>query len=221
MKVLILCAMEEEKIQLHKFFTENENVSIVKTGIGIINATLSTTNEIIKNKPDVVFNTGCSGAHISKLNINDIVVGEECVPISNIIINDIDNVINYGFRETNELSLKSDDNLLKLARLCCLNFTEVNVQFGGIASSDIWINNLDIIKKVNQKFNTLCEEMESVAIAKVCKNYNIPFLPIKDISNSVYIDDNKNFDAELHEVPETAGYYSSKLCFEIYKELIK
>ena len=212
--------MQEEENQLHKFFLKNENVSIIKTGIGLINATLSTTKEIINNKPDIVFNIGCSGAHIKMLNINDVVVGEECIPISNIIINDKDNIINYGFRETKELSIKSDDKLLKLARICSLNFKEVNIKFGAISSSDIWINNLDIIKKVNQNFNTLCEEMEAVAISKVCKQFNIPFLPIKDISNSVYINDNKNFDAELHEVPETAGYYSSKLCFEIYNQLI-
>lgn len=222
MKVLIICAMTEEteeENQLKKFFNNTSEVKILKSGIGIINSTLETTKEIISNKPDIVFNVGCSGAHCEHLKINDIVVGTECIPISNVIINDVNNIKNYGFRESNEMFIRSDENLLRIARNRSLKFKDSNVQFGAIASSDIWINNLDLVKIIHKKFNTLCEEMESVSIAKVCQYFNIPFLAIKDISNSVFTSNQNDFDPELHEVPENVGYYASKFCHAVYREL--
>lgn len=53
-----------------------------KTEIGVINATISSMIAINEFSQDIVINQGVAGVHIAKLNIVDIVIGEECININ-------------------------------------------------------------------------------------------------------------------------------------------
>ena len=63
------------------------------------------------------------------------------------------------------------------------------VHGGVIGSSDTWTQHRPSIEQLHREHHTLCEEMESQAIASVCRTFDVPFLAVKDISNNELRDD--------------------------------
>jgi|SRR5690242_8300988 len=55
---------------------------------------------------------------------------------------------------------------------------------GTVASADVWTQHGDSIRSMHDRYGSLCEEMETAAVAQVAAMYGIPFLAIKDISNN-------------------------------------
>ena len=63
---------------------------------------------------------------------------------------------------------------------------------GKISSSNNWNRQIDRIRFYNEKYGSSCEEMETHAAAHICKNYKVPFLGIRIISNTEV--HNEDFD---------------------------
>ena len=61
---------------------------------------------------------------------------------------------------------------------------KIEVREGRVASGDIWNKEKDRIKYFNEKYSTLCEEMELYSIYKICEQEKIPCIGIKIISNN-------------------------------------
>ena len=55
---------------------------------------------------------------------------------------------------------------------------------GRVASGDIWNKEKVRIKHLNEKYLTLCEEMEICSVYIICQQENIPCAGIKIISNN-------------------------------------
>ena len=72
------------------------------------------------------------------------------------------------------------------------NFNAVS---GTIGTSDTWINWVDGVKFLHEKYGTSCEEMETVAAAQICHSTGIPFLGVRVISNNVITGENFSYDA--------------------------
>ena len=66
-----------------------------------------------------------------------------------------------------------------------------HIHKGIIASGDIFCTEEKMSKKIHDKFNALCVEMEGASIAQVCYLSHIPFLVIRSISDSPDGSDNK------------------------------
>ena len=94
MKVAIIGAMEEEvtilrdKLENLKQETiagsefnigtlNGVDVIVLKSGIGKVNAAMSTTILLEKFKPDYVINTGSAGGYHEELNVGDVVISTE------------------------------------------------------------------------------------------------------------------------------------------------
>lgn len=52
------------------------------------------------------------------------------------------------------------------------------------ASSNSWNRQTDCIKFLYEKYGSSCEEMETHAVAHICRIYDVPFLGIRILSNS-------------------------------------
>lgn len=207
-------------------------VVVLTTGIGMVNAATMTTHFLSKVRPDVILNVGCAGAHDKTLNLGDVVIGKLCLPTSNLIIDKDDDIHHYGIRLQNTDCIKkwnADYDLLKSVnykdddlKTYCGDKISTIVQ-GVIGSSDVWLDNIPKIKWAQQFFGTHCEEMEAAAIAQIAYFYKIPFLAIKDISNSVFR--SSSFEGISHSVPTYAGRNSaivaSKLCKKIQENAKK
>ena len=94
MKVAIIGAMEEEVTILRDKIENLEQMTIagcefntgtlngvevilLKSGIGKVNAAMSTTILLEKFKPDAVINTGSAGGYEPSLNVGDVVISTE------------------------------------------------------------------------------------------------------------------------------------------------
>ena len=76
MKIGIIVAMDKELQQLQRLFG-NEQVSVVKCGIGKVNAALGAQRMINEFRPDVIISSGCAGGNGDDINIQDVIVGAE------------------------------------------------------------------------------------------------------------------------------------------------
>ena len=198
MKIGIIFAMEEE---LNAFLNQvkfDTKVTINKTdfyevtykslklvlslsGVGKVNAALTTQILIDKYNPAYIINAGVAGAVDKKLNILDIVVAD------NLLQHDF-NITAFdhekGYIPGLGVKIPCDKSLVLKAK----EIEKVNV--GLVASGDIFITDDMMGAKINKKFKALCVEMEGAAIAQACYLSNVPFLVIKCISDTVLKENN-------------------------------
>lgn len=161
--------------------TINDNlVVLVKSGIGKVNAAMTTTILIERFQPSHIINTGSAGGFDNSLEVGDVVVGKQ------LVYHDVDvTAFNYEFGQVPQLppTFKSDDELIKKA-ISILDELKINYQSGLIATGDSFMSDVERVKQVKEIFpRMLAAEMEGTAIAQVCHQYAIPFIVIRSISD--------------------------------------
>ena len=226
MKYLLLCAMLEECEHIQNLLNckydmnlkekkiincnyKNVEFGIGLTGIGMVNAAHSTTKIIEKfGNPKFILNFGCCGAHDVTSQVEDVIIGQSYISLANIIIDNTEKIHYYGSRQQDTVINRwySNKYLMSIANKSISSTSE---KWGNIGSSDIWHDSLRIIKWWNENFNTTCEDMEASAIAQIAFKYEIPFISVKDISNSIYLN-TKQFNGFDHIVPYLAGFKSAR-----------
>ena len=70
-------------------------------------------------------------------------------------------------------------------------------------------------KKINNKFNALCVEMEGAAIAQVCYLSKVPFLIIRSISDVPNNENVKDYEEFLEESSKKVADIMNKILIEI------
>ena len=153
---------------------------MVKCGVGKINATRATQILIDKFNVKSVINYGTAGSIDPSLNISDIVIAKSCVQA------DADCTV-FGvqkgkFEHEDELYITADTKYLSIIKEK-LEKKGCKVLLENIATFDQFVVDTQINNKLREEFNVVCADMESVAIAIVCKACNVPFAIIRGISN--------------------------------------
>ena len=178
---------------------KNKTIYLLHSGIGEISTSISLTKFLNKIKPDIIINAGTSGAHDKKLNVGDIVLATEVINV-----NSIETMFKEESEESNSLNWQiktfiedgvtknfegeykvyyGDKNLIsKLKDIG--NKEGMTMYEGRVASGDIWNKEKVRIKHLNEKYLTLCEEMEICSVYIICQQENIPCAGIKIISNN-------------------------------------
>lgn len=167
---------------------ENKNIVIVESGIGKVNASRATQILIDNMKVDCIINIGVAAGLYEKLNTGDIVISK------NLIQHDFDiTAFNHpkGYISNVGDYIEADEYLIKLFYE---EKTNNNVYIGTIASGDIFITDTNMSKKIKDKFNAYCVEMEGAAIAQTCHLSNIPFVVIRSISDTPNNKNNIDYD---------------------------
>ena len=171
---------------------EGYPIVLCLTGVGMVNAAISTLTGINKYNPCAIIIEGTAGAHRKDIHRNDIVVSTDVININSIktsarkegegICVDDWTHINFIHGEDKLVKLKADENLIKFAKNIAEN--SGNVFFGSVGSGDFWNCEADRILMISQKLSTYCEEMEGFAVFQVAEKYNIPAINIRVISNN-------------------------------------
>ena len=183
----------------------NYPVVVARTEQGIANAAASTALAIAKFKPVAVINQGTSGGHDSALKVGDIVVGASSFESSayktpyvpkgaNINLTAQELLGTYAYDETARAfrphkEFFADPTLFNMAFAAANSHGGFNVVSGKIATSDIWLNDINQINFLHEKYGSSCEEMETNAAAQICHTANVPFLGIRVISNNITVSD--------------------------------
>lgn len=200
-KIGIIFAMKEEleetksKLTLvkeHKIYEltifecdfQNNKCFLVESGVGKVNAARTTQILISNMQVDILLNVGVAGSVSKDVNKCDIVIAK------NLVQHDYD-LTSFG-REKGVVPnvgkyIECDKKLLEIAKSIKI---DSSVFFGTVASGDIFVSEETMARKINQKFNALCVEMEGAAIAQVSYLCNVPFLVIRAISDSPYEENN-------------------------------
>ena len=174
-------------------------VVISVTRCGGVNASVSTALAIETFKPCAVINQGTAGGHDPELSRGDIVIASDCfnasawkalpsakgegVDYRNINLLDVNFYDEYENGE--EITFLPADEKLKASALAVKGkYSGGKIVEGRIATYDSWENRVDNILFLHEKFGSSCEEMETFAVAKVCRVYGVPFLGVRIVSNS-------------------------------------
>lgn len=158
------------------------NVVLVRSGIGKVNAAICTQVLISLYAVDYIVNIGVAGGVSDQLNIGDIVISTEAMH------HDFDTTIfgdEPGFIPRMQTSIfKADDFLIKLATESIENIQNINIFTGRIVSGDKFVSDIAEKNKIKKTFSPLCVDMESASIAQTCNLNKIPFVIIRSISDN-------------------------------------
>lgn len=230
MKVAIIGAMEEE-VTILRGKIENRQETVIagceystgtisgvevvllKSGIGKVNAALSTAILLEKFKPDYVINTGSAGGFHPELNVGDAVISTE------VRHHDVDvTVFNYEYGQVPNLpaAFKADEKLVRLAEESALEVTDMKIVKGLIATGDSFMNDPVRVEFVRSKFPDLyAAEMEAAAVAQVCYQFGVPFVILRALSDIAGKESNVSFEQFL----EKAAVNSTKLVLNFITKL--
>lgn len=153
---------------------------LVECGVGKVNAARTTQIMIDVMKVDYIINVGVAGGVSNSLKVCDIVIGEKLVQ-HDFDITAFDHA--KGYIPNVGVYLNSDEYLLRIAEKEKESFNEANFHKGVIASGDIFCTSEKMSKKINEKFNALCVDMEGASIAQVAYLSGVPFLVVRSISD--------------------------------------
>ena len=182
---LLLSQLQNEKItkindyEFHEGLLNNQDVVIVKCGVGKVNAAIVATILSLKFNCKLVISTGIAGG-IKPLKTKDVLLGSE------FIYGDFDIRFfgyEYGQVPNEPQYFKADSNYLLKAETI-LKELKVNYHKGVCATSDKFITSMDnvLIPTENRYVAT---EMESTAIVHALKHANIPVLVLRFISDII------------------------------------
>lgn len=201
----------EEKfgITFYKGILENKEVVLVQSGIGKVNAAITTTLLIENYDVDEIIFSGVAGSLNKDINIGDVVIGEDVVQY------DVDaTAFGYKIGQIPQMpvySFFSNEELIKkVEKIGNKNFKLVK---GRILTGDQFISGKDIKLELGKKFNALCVDMESGSVAQVCYKLNKKFLIIRSISDSVSDESGMEYNIFVKLAANNSK--------EILKELIK
>ena len=166
-------------LTFYEITINNRNVVLVISGVGKVNAARACQILIDKYNVKGVINVGVAGGVSENLAIGDIVIGERLVQ------HDFDiTAFNHekGYISNVGMYLSSSKKLITLIEKI-MKKEKITYYKGVIASGDIFITEEKMSKKIKNKFQALCVEMEGASIAQVCFLSHIPFLVLRSISD--------------------------------------
>lgn len=176
-----LSLQKEGNIEIYSGTIAGKEVCLMRSGIGKVNATMSATLMIKDFNPDCILNTGAAGGLLSEMEVGDIVISKR------IFHHDFD-LSAIGFKRGevpgHDQYFGSDAKLIERIKVVVDQLGEHKSHFADVGSGEFFVNDSEYITEIKKHFPEAgAVEMEAVAIAQVCKNYEKPFVVIRAISD--------------------------------------
>ncbi|MED1863141.1 5'-methylthioadenosine/S-adenosylhomocysteine nucleosidase [Fictibacillus nanhaiensis] len=208
--------LEEKKLagcEFYKGSLNGQEIVLLKSGIGKVNAAIGTTLLIQLYEPDVILNTGSAGGFHSDLNVGDVVISTD------VRHHDVDATI-FGYEHGQVPQMPPnylpDEKLVNAAERAGARVENIQVAKGLIASGDSFMSDHARVEDIKAKFPTLyAAEMEAAAIAQTCYQFKVPFVIIRSLSDIAGKDARVSYDQFL----QTASKNSAELVQKIVEEL--
>eukprot|EP00998_Keelungia_sp_KM082_P006189 NODE_2453_length_1061_cov_9.971092_g2435_i0.p1 GENE.NODE_2453_length_1061_cov_9.971092_g2435_i0~~NODE_2453_length_1061_cov_9.971092_g2435_i0.p1 ORF type:complete len:248 (+),score=20.84 NODE_2453_length_1061_cov_9.971092_g2435_i0:102-845(+) len=204
MCILIAVAVQQEAVHLEKLMQTVERrkvlqfdmlvgaigshiVHVLLTDIGMVNAACALTAYLVSHSaPSVILNFGCAGAHTEAVQPGDLVVAQYVAPLSSMRVLPDGQLKVSGFRrrvdEAKPKTLPCDAGWAD--RLAAATESIGPRHIGTIGASDTWTQQPDQLRALHAAHGSLCEDMESAAIAQVAARFGVPFAAVRDVSNN-------------------------------------
>lgn len=179
-----------------------QRIIVMKSGVGKVNAALSTTVLLECLQVSGVINIGTAGGLKEDENILDAVIS------TRVVQHDFDTSPVDG-EEGIGLYFEADQDLSDVC-VQALEQLDVHVHRGLIATGDQFIANDAEVQKLTERFpEAICAEMEAGAVAQVCAHYNVPFVCMRSLSDVAV---RKDSHMDFIEYVEAASARSAEFC---------
>ncbi len=191
----------------------DKDIVLVLCGIGKVNSAICTQLLIDLYSVDAVINTGVAGAIADGVSICDVVISTEAQQ------HDLD-CSAFGdpvgtIPRMDTSIFKADETLINAAVAAAKSTVTGNVFTGRILTGDQAIGDSQSKNRLKTLFNGSCAEMEGGAIAHVCHLNKIPFVIIRNISDSA----DEQSDIAYYEFEKIAAHNSGTIVIEMLKNL--
>jgi adenosylhomocysteine nucleosidase len=192
---------------------KGQEVVLLKSGIGKVNAAMSTTLLLQGFKPDVVINTGSAGGFDENLEVGAIVISDE------VRHHDVDaTVFGYEMGQVPQMpaAFHSDEKLMALAVKAVEELRQHPYGVGLIATGDSFMNDPERVERVREFFPSMkASEMEAAAVAQVCHQFSVPFVVIRALSDIAGKESNVSFEEFL----PVAAKHSTEIVLNVVERL--
>lgn len=160
---------------------DSNQIVLVESGIGKVNATLITSSLIDRYNVEVIVNTGVAGALSNSLNVTDMAVSTA------VVHHDVDAIeFGYDFGQVPGMPkyYHAGGQLVEAAEKVLDKNENIKAFSGLIASGDSFIADSEQKASIISNFpEALAVDMESASIAQTCHQFNVPFVIIRSISD--------------------------------------
>lgn len=228
-KVGVICAMEEEirtllAKQTHQQETviasqhyfegqiDGVDVILVQSGIGKVQAAMTTALLLAPFKPDVVVNTGSAGGIGSGLAIGDVVIS------SGVAYHDADaTAFGYLLGQLPQQPQIFEAGMSYVRQIqAAATATGLTSKVGLIVSGDQFINGKEAIARILKIYpQALASEMEGAAVGQVAKEFHTPFVVIRAMSDVADEQSGVDFDKFVIK----AGEQSAAMLLQFFSHL--
>ena len=191
----ILQTIHISNIQFYLAKIHHQNIIFAKSGVGTVFSSMTSSIMLTRFPISHIIFTGVAGGLQKHIQIGDIVFASDTINYDMDVTAFSNNDYQYKIGEIPFIKwriYKSNPHLLHIAKKI---YPKAHV--GRIATGSKFLNNSQK-KKLKKLWNTignpLACEMEMAGVAQVCKSFNVPFLGIRSISDSIYGDANTDFN---------------------------
>lgn len=231
MKFGIICAMPEEIKELTASLSDkqvetiggkdylqgkisNQEVVLVESGIGKVEAGITTEHLITDFNVDVVINSGSAGGIGQGLHVGDVVISSETA-YHDVDARAFDYV--YGQLPSKKPRFKASEKWGKALEKAGEQ-TGRNVKRGLIVSGDQFIASKDAIAKILHYFpEALSSEMEGAAVGQVATDHDVPYVVVRAMSDTGDEGAGVSFDEFIID----AGKRSANMLLQLFADLNK
>lgn len=195
-KMSEVTVLEKAGMEFFKGILGGQQVVIVRSGIGKVNAGICTQILADVFQVNAVINTGIAGSLKAEINIGDIVLSTDTMQ------HDVD-AREFGYEigqvpRMDTRTFSADDRLRETALQVCRKVNpEIQVFEGRVASGDQFVADKETKEKIIANTQAYCTEMEGAAIGQAAYLNGIPYLVIRAISDKA--DDSAHMDYPAFE----------------------
>lgn len=195
-KMSEVTVLEKAGMEFFKGILGGQQVVVVRSGIGKVNAGICTQILADVFQVNAVINTGIAGSLKAEINIGDIVLSTDTMQ------HDVD-AREFGYEigqvpRMDTRTFPADVRLRETALQVCRKVNpEIQVFEGRVASGDQFVADKETKEKIIANTQAYCTEMEGAAIGQAAYLNGIPYLVIRAISDKA--DDSAHMDYPAFE----------------------
>lgn len=182
---------------------EGKDVVLLKSGIGKVNAAVSTTLLLSEFNPEYVINIGSAGGFDPELQVGDVVISDQ------VVHHDVDvTAFGYVMGQVPNMpaTYPADVVLMNKAKKALQTVTQVQAKVGLIGTGDSFMNDPVRVEAVRATFPDLVAvEMEAAAVAQVCFKFETPFVVVRSLSDIAGKESPKSFEEYLKVAAENSS----------------
>lgn len=196
------------KVEFTLGWMDQTEVVIALSGVGKVAAAIASTLMCQLYQPSLIINVGVAGGLKDEQEVGDLVISDKLIQA------DFDTTAIDGEAGQGQ-SFDADPVLVNMA-VVSANDLDIPCHVGAVATQDLFMSRPEDFQRLMNLFpQSVCSEMEGGAVAQVAKQFQIPFVAIRSLSDIVVHEGNP---MEFSQFTEMSSENAAKL-FEKFVQL--